>query len=208
MKPAAADKRLHRHRGKALAFDDYNHMAREVERDDLDVTPDHMLVLKNGGPEGRSRHAGMGHAADPEEAGERGRARHAAHFRRAHERHQLRRLHPARGAGKLCRRPAGLREDRRRDRGRRRGAPHPSACRRGGNGAPPRRLDAARAALRARLWRDVLRSTSARPTRAAISISWRPGAKFPSRKFTSDQRAARLSPSPISANGAQKVGWA
>jgi dihydroxy-acid dehydratase len=27
-------------------------MAREVERDDLDVTPDHVLVLKNGGPKG------------------------------------------------------------------------------------------------------------------------------------------------------------
>ncbi len=27
-------------------------MAREVERDDLDVTPDHVLVLKNGGPIG------------------------------------------------------------------------------------------------------------------------------------------------------------
>ena len=27
-------------------------MAREVDRDDLDVTPDHVLVLKNGGPKG------------------------------------------------------------------------------------------------------------------------------------------------------------
>jgi Dihydroxyacid dehydratase/phosphogluconate dehydratase len=27
-------------------------MAREIERDDLDVTPDHILVLKNGGPKG------------------------------------------------------------------------------------------------------------------------------------------------------------
>ena len=52
MKPSAADKRLLRHRGKVIAFEDYNHMAREVERDDLDVTPDHILVLKNGGPKG------------------------------------------------------------------------------------------------------------------------------------------------------------
>jgi dihydroxy-acid dehydratase len=52
MKPAAADKRFLHHRGKALAFDDYNHMAREIERDDLDVTPDHILVLKNSGPKG------------------------------------------------------------------------------------------------------------------------------------------------------------
>jgi dihydroxy-acid dehydratase len=52
MKPAAADKRFHKHRGKVLAFEDYNHMAREIERDDLDVTPDHVLVLKNAGPKG------------------------------------------------------------------------------------------------------------------------------------------------------------
>ena len=52
MKPSAAEKRLLHHRGKAIAFEDYNHMAREVERDDLDVTPDHVLVLKNGGPKG------------------------------------------------------------------------------------------------------------------------------------------------------------
>ena len=52
MKPSAADKRLLKHRGKAIAFEDYNEMAREIERDDLDVTPDHVLVLKNGGPKG------------------------------------------------------------------------------------------------------------------------------------------------------------
>ena len=52
MKPPAADKRLLKHRGPAIAFEDYNHMAREVERDDLEVTPDHILVLKNAGPKG------------------------------------------------------------------------------------------------------------------------------------------------------------
>jgi dihydroxy-acid dehydratase len=52
MKPAAADKRLLHHRGKVIAFENYDHMAREVERDDLEVTPDHVLVLKNGGPKG------------------------------------------------------------------------------------------------------------------------------------------------------------
>jgi dihydroxyacid dehydratase/phosphogluconate dehydratase len=52
MKPAAAERRLCRHRGKVVAFENYDHMAREVERDDLEVTPDHILVLKNGGPKG------------------------------------------------------------------------------------------------------------------------------------------------------------
>jgi dihydroxy-acid dehydratase len=52
MKPSAADPRLLRHRGPALAFENYNHMAAEIDRDDLDVTPDHIIVLKNGGPKG------------------------------------------------------------------------------------------------------------------------------------------------------------
>jgi dihydroxy-acid dehydratase len=52
MKPSAADPRLLKHRGPALAFEDYNHMAREIDRDDLNVTPDHVIVLKNAGPKG------------------------------------------------------------------------------------------------------------------------------------------------------------
>jgi dihydroxy-acid dehydratase len=52
MKPAAADQRFLKHRGPALAFEDYNHMAREIEREDLSVTADHVLVLKNAGPKG------------------------------------------------------------------------------------------------------------------------------------------------------------
>lgn len=52
IKPSAAERRLHKHRGKVIAFEDYNEMAREVVREDLDVTADHILVLKNGGPKG------------------------------------------------------------------------------------------------------------------------------------------------------------
>jgi len=52
IKPSAADPRFLKHRGKAIAFEDYNHMLREIEREDLDVTPDHILVLKNAGPKG------------------------------------------------------------------------------------------------------------------------------------------------------------
>ena len=52
IKPSAVEKRLLRHRGPALVFADYNEMAREVDRDDLDVSADHVLVLKNGGPKG------------------------------------------------------------------------------------------------------------------------------------------------------------
>jgi dihydroxy-acid dehydratase len=52
IKPSAVEKRLLKHRGPALAFEDYNHMASMIERDDLEVTPDHVLVLKNAGPKG------------------------------------------------------------------------------------------------------------------------------------------------------------
>jgi dihydroxy-acid dehydratase len=52
MKPSAAEPRLRKHRGPALVFRDYNHMAKEIEREDLDVTPDHVLVLQNAGPQG------------------------------------------------------------------------------------------------------------------------------------------------------------
>jgi dihydroxy-acid dehydratase len=52
MKPSAAEPRLRKHRGPALVFRDYNHMAGEIERDDLEVTPDHVLVLQNAGPKG------------------------------------------------------------------------------------------------------------------------------------------------------------
>ena len=52
IKPSAVEKRLLKHRGPALAFEDYNDMASKIDRDDLDVTPDHVLVLKNSGPKG------------------------------------------------------------------------------------------------------------------------------------------------------------
>jgi dihydroxyacid dehydratase/phosphogluconate dehydratase len=52
MKPSAADKRFLAHTGPAIVFEDYAEMKSMVERDDLDVTPDHVMVLKNAGPLG------------------------------------------------------------------------------------------------------------------------------------------------------------
>jgi dihydroxy-acid dehydratase len=52
MKASAAEPRLRRHRGPALVFDSYDEMAATIDREDLDVTPDHVLVLKNAGPHG------------------------------------------------------------------------------------------------------------------------------------------------------------
>ena len=52
MKPAAAEPRLLKHTGPALVFRDYNEMAAVIDRDDLEATADHVLVLQNAGPVG------------------------------------------------------------------------------------------------------------------------------------------------------------
>ncbi|MEZ5848819.1 MAG: L-arabinonate dehydratase [Geminicoccaceae bacterium] len=52
MKPSAADPRFLKHEGPALVFEDYNDMAARIDDDDLDVTPDHVLILRNAGPVG------------------------------------------------------------------------------------------------------------------------------------------------------------
>ena len=52
IKPAACDKRFHQHEGPALVFDSYPEMKKAVDDENLDVTPDHVLVLRGAGPEG------------------------------------------------------------------------------------------------------------------------------------------------------------
>jgi dihydroxy-acid dehydratase len=52
IKPAACDPRFHVHEGPALVFDSYPAMKAAVDDENLDVTPDHVLVLRNAGPLG------------------------------------------------------------------------------------------------------------------------------------------------------------
>jgi dihydroxy-acid dehydratase len=52
IKHSAADPSLLVHRGPAIAFEDYADMKRRLEDDNLPVTPDSVLVLKNAGPVG------------------------------------------------------------------------------------------------------------------------------------------------------------
>jgi dihydroxy-acid dehydratase len=52
LKTSAADPKLLKHTGKAVVFEDYNDMAARVDRDDLEVDADSVLVLKNAGPLG------------------------------------------------------------------------------------------------------------------------------------------------------------
>jgi dihydroxy-acid dehydratase len=52
IKPSACDPRFLKHRGPALVFDDYPSMKAAIEDETLDVTPDHVLILRNAGPQG------------------------------------------------------------------------------------------------------------------------------------------------------------
>ena len=52
MKPAAASDALLEHTGPALVFDGPGDMAARIDDPDLDVTPEHVLVLRGGGPIG------------------------------------------------------------------------------------------------------------------------------------------------------------
>jgi len=52
MKPGAADPRFLKHSGPALVFDDYPSMKAAIDDENLDVTADHVLILRNAGPQG------------------------------------------------------------------------------------------------------------------------------------------------------------
>jgi dihydroxy-acid dehydratase len=52
IKPPAAERRLHRHAGRAVVFADYNDMAARIDDPDLPVDADSVLVLQNAGPIG------------------------------------------------------------------------------------------------------------------------------------------------------------
>jgi len=52
IKPSACDPRYLKHTGPALVFDDYPSMKKAIDDPDLDVTADHVLILRNAGPQG------------------------------------------------------------------------------------------------------------------------------------------------------------
>jgi len=52
IKPSAAGAKFQKHSGPALVFDDYADLKKNIDRDDLDVTADTVLVLRNAGPLG------------------------------------------------------------------------------------------------------------------------------------------------------------
>jgi dihydroxy-acid dehydratase len=52
IKPSACEPRFLKHTGQALVFDDYPSMKKAIDDPDLDVTADHVLILRNAGPQG------------------------------------------------------------------------------------------------------------------------------------------------------------
>ncbi len=52
IKPAACDPKYYNHEGPALVFDSYPDMKKAIDDENLDVTPETVLVLRNAGPLG------------------------------------------------------------------------------------------------------------------------------------------------------------
>ena len=52
IKPSACAPKFLKHTGTALVWDDYAALKKDMNRDDLDVSEDHVLVLRNAGPQG------------------------------------------------------------------------------------------------------------------------------------------------------------
>ncbi|WP_295848593.1 L-arabinonate dehydratase [Tardiphaga sp.] len=52
IKPSACEPRFLKHTGPAMVFDDYPSMKKAIDDDNLDVTADHVLILRNAGPQG------------------------------------------------------------------------------------------------------------------------------------------------------------
>ena len=52
LKTGAMDQKFLEHTGRAVVFDSYDHMVEQIDRDDLDVDENSILVLRNAGPLG------------------------------------------------------------------------------------------------------------------------------------------------------------
>ncbi|SFS51652.1 dihydroxy-acid dehydratase [Sulfitobacter marinus] len=52
IKPAACDPKFYQHQGPALVFDSYPEMKESVDDENLTITPDTVMVLRNAGPQG------------------------------------------------------------------------------------------------------------------------------------------------------------
>ena len=65
LKQTAASARLLQHRGRAYVFENYQQMRAEIDREDLPVDEDTVLVMKNCGPKGAPGFPEWGHIPMP-----------------------------------------------------------------------------------------------------------------------------------------------
>jgi dihydroxy-acid dehydratase len=65
MKISAADRRLLKHEGRAIVFEDIHDLAARVDAPDLDVDADSVMVLRNAGPVGAPGMPEWGHLPIP-----------------------------------------------------------------------------------------------------------------------------------------------
>ncbi|MFT3800208.1 MAG: IlvD/Edd family dehydratase [Burkholderiaceae bacterium] len=72
IKQSAASAALMEHAGRAVVFEDVEDMALRIDRDDLDVGPDDVLVLKNIGPKGAPGMPEAGYLPIPRKLARRG----------------------------------------------------------------------------------------------------------------------------------------
>ena len=107
IKPSACEPRFLKHTGPALVFDTYDELKSNINAKTSMSRADHVLVLRNAGPQG----AGMpewGMLPIPTKLVKQG-VRDMVRISDARmSGHELRRMHPARGAGILRRRSARL----------------------------------------------------------------------------------------------------
>ena len=161
IKPSACEPRFLKHTGPALVFDDYPSMKKAIDDPNLDVTADHVLILRNAGPQGGPGMPEWGMLPIPTKLVKQGVR-------------DMVRLSDARMSGTsygacilhvspevLHRRPAGAGAQRRQDHARCQRSHHKSRCAGGGTRKAPRRMEGAGAALRARLWLDVYQAHQA-----------------------------------------------
>ncbi len=69
IKQSACSPDLLTHQGSAMVFDSLEDLALRIDMDDLDVTKDSVLILRNAGPKGRAWHARGRLYSDSEKAG-------------------------------------------------------------------------------------------------------------------------------------------
>ena len=98
IKPSAATPRLLQHRGRAVVFEDIEDFKARIDRPDLAVDENSVMVLKGCGPKGYPGMPEVGNMPLPPKLLAARHHRCGAHLRRPHERNGVRDRGAARGS--------------------------------------------------------------------------------------------------------------